>query len=90
MEEIDINTSPVVKLQDKDARGAESWKAELSGGVGGRHSQTGKRPSGWEKQYHWRVVTHFPIYHVFSPFSLQTRHCCLFLTQRDPDVTSDS
>lgn len=32
MEEIYINTSPVVKLQDKDARGAESWKAELSGG----------------------------------------------------------
>lgn len=89
MKEMDINASPAaVEHRDKDARGGASWKAELSGGAGGRHSRTGKRPSGREKQYHWRVITHFPISRVFSPFFLQAHRCCLFPTQRDPDVTS--
>lgn len=43
-----------------------------------------------KKQYHWRVITHFPIYHAFSPFFLQAHRCCLVPTQRDPDAASDT
>lgn len=44
------------------------WKEKVKS-----HSWRGKRLSGWEIQYYWGAIIHFPIYHII-PHSLQKHH----------------